>query len=342
MSDLGAKPQVRIDPLTGARVIVAAARANRPNGMLVPAADPPIDSESDPFAEGHEHRTPPEVFADRPDGSAPDTPGWRLRCVPNRYPVLDIDGSGEPAEDSLGMTRGMPELLQTGSATGAHELIVNDPRPILSLAELDAPTLENVLRVWALRIKAHSENAAHVHLSLNEGIVAGATIPHTHAQAYALPFVPPNVARERERMRAYFEHTQGRNLLEDLVVEEVRKNERIVAIDESAVLLAPFASASAYRLMIVPRRVEARFEESEHRGAAMLHRTLAALTERFGVTPSFNLWVRTAPADAESFCWRIEIAPRFTQPAGFEMGTGTAINSISPEQAAAELREVIA
>lgn len=337
-----AAAEVRIDPLNGLRVLVAGGRAERTGALLMPGEASPIDRASDPFAEGNEAMTPPEIDADRPEGSAPDTPGWRVRCVPNMYPALDQSpATADEIVDPLGVARGMPQLLVAGPAHGAHEVIVNHPEPIHSLSELSADELANVLRVWARRIGAHSNEAAYVHLSLNEGAIAGATIDHTHAQVYALAFVPPLIARERERMRAYFEHTQGRNLIEDLLVEEVRAANRLIAIDASAALIAPFAAASPYRMTILPRRPESRFDQSQDRGAGMLFAALRALREHFGAIPPLNLWVRTAPRDATSFCWRIELAPRVVQPAGFEMGTGAAINPVPPEVSAGHLRSAL-
>lgn len=342
-SGSGPAPEVRIDPLNGLRVLVAAARAERPNAMLEPSGQRPIDSESDPFAEGNEAMTPPEVWADRPDGSAADGPGWRVRSVPNLFPVLaQDDGQLTDVVDRLGISPGMPELLVSGPAHGAHEVIVNTARSVGSLSDLSEQELEWALRGWAKRVAAHGDHSAYVHLGVNERIEAGATLEHSHAQLWALEFVPPLIARERERQRAYFEHTQGRRLMEDLLIEEVRGGERVVAIDESAVLIAPFASASPYRLAVVPRKAEPRFDQSDSCGVAMVYAGLAALRRRFGAAPPLNLWLRTAPRDAESFIWRIEIAPRLAQPAAFELGTGTGINSVPPELAAAELREALA
>ena len=92
-------------------------------------------------------------------------------------------------------------------------------------------------------------------------------LPHTHAQLYALDFVPAEVARERERFGAYATRTMGENLLGNLVAEEVRRRERIVAIDEEAVLIAPYASMLPYQLMLAPRRPRARFEDEGPLGA---------------------------------------------------------------------------
>ena len=82
-----------------------------------------------------------------------------------------------------------------------------------------------------------------------------------------------------------------------------------------------------------------RFEDDGPLGAALLHDGLRRLARRFGANPPLNLWVRTAPRDAEHFCWRIDVVPRLTNVAGLELGTGVHLNIVAPEQAAAELRE---
>lgn len=341
-----ATPEVRIDPLTGLRVLVAGGRATRPGGLPSFDDPPPIDAASDPFAEGNESKTPPEVWADRPGGGAPDTPGWRVRSVPNLYPALaqrfgEADGESEPA-DPLAVSHGMPRLLDAAApAYGDHEVIVNNPRQVQSLSELSAEELAVTLAGWAGRIEHHRANpaVAYPHLCVNEGKSAGASLPHSHAQLYVLPFVPAGVARERERMRSYYEQTQGRSLMEDLLADEVRAADRLVSIDDDAALIAPYAAGTPYRLWVVPRGREDRFEQSAHRGAAMLFTAFAALRSALGASPPLNLWIRAAPPGAEGFGWRIEIAPRIGQPAGMELGTGVNINAVPPEAAAATLRD---
>ena len=131
----------------------------------------------------------------------------------------------------------------------------------------------------------------------------------------------------------------GQQLLDDLVAEEVRRRERVVAIDDEAVLLPPTPRSLPYQLMLVPRRPRMRFEDDGPTCAAMLHDALARLARRFGASPPLNLWIRTAPRGAEHFCWRIDIVPRLTVLAGLELGQRRAAVSVTPEQAAAELRE---
>jgi UDPglucose--hexose-1-phosphate uridylyltransferase len=191
------------------------------------------------------------------------------------------------------------------------------------------------------RRNSGTEGAAYVQLIVNEGAGAGASLPHTHAQLYALPFVPATVARERERFGAYRERTGGNSLLGDVLVEEVRRRERLVAIDEEAALICPWASRSPFELRVIPRREAARFEE-DGGGGAMIHTALRALAARFGGdSPELNLWVRTAPHGAEHFHWHVDIAPRLSLKAAFEFATGVDINTYPPERAAADLREAL-
>jgi UDPglucose--hexose-1-phosphate uridylyltransferase len=327
-------PEIRVDPLSGHKTIVADERAARPgSGLQAPLADPPIDPERDPFLEGHEDRTPPELDALRPGESAPDTPGWAVRVVPNLFPALSPDASAPPREARV-------DLFASAPATGHHEVIVATPRAAGSLAELDSAELELAMTMWRRRMAHHAAHgAACVHLFVNDGRAAGASQPHTHAQLVALDFVPVLVARERERFGAYATTTMGGNLLADLVQEEVRLGERIVAIDDEAVVLAPYASAAPYQLLIAPRRPAMRFEDEGPLAAAALHDALARLTRRFGRPPPLNLWVRTAPRGAEHYCWRIDIRPRLAQQAGLELGTGMDLNPVAPERAARELRD---
>jgi UDPglucose--hexose-1-phosphate uridylyltransferase len=328
-------PELRIDPLSGDATIVAGERSRRPGGA--PGLSPeqleeaPLDRASDPFAEGNEDRTPPELYAVRHDGSEPDSPGWTVRVVENLYPALARNGEmSANAADS--------ELLHARPATGAHEVIVNAPDSVYALAQLPAEQVCAAVDVWRERMRAHADSA-YVALIVNEQRQGGASLGHTHAQLYALDFVPAAVARERERVNAYATRTMGQSLLEDLIAEEVRLGERVVAIDDEAVLVAPYASRMPFQLMLAPRRPRVRFEDDGPTGARLLHDGLQRLQRHLGASPPLNLWVRTAPRGAEHFCWHIEIAPRLVHLAGLELSTGVNLNIVAPEHAAALLRD---
>ncbi|HEY5193430.1 MAG TPA: DUF4921 family protein [Solirubrobacteraceae bacterium] len=346
-------PEIRVDPLSGHKVIIAGERSERPGGEPRCPGPSPIDVDKDPFAEGHEDRTPPELYAVRPDGGqtggnadtrgttggdasgsaggVANAPGWTVRVVPNLYPALTPDSASVAAD-------AQPDLFCAMPASGAHEVIVNAPESVQSLAELPPERLAGAMEVWRKRMRAHADSA-YVQLIVNERREAGASLEHTHSQLYALDFVPAEVARERERCGAYATRTMGRSLLEDLVAEEVRRGERIVAIDEEAVLMAPYGSSMPFQLMLAPRAPRMRFEDNGPVGAALLHDGLTRLARHFGSSPPLNMWVRTAPRGAEHFCWRIDVAPRLTHLAGLELSTGVKLNIVAPEHAAAVLRE---
>jgi UDPglucose--hexose-1-phosphate uridylyltransferase len=349
-------PEIRIDQLTGARSILAPGRAERPDAFDPRPTEPrPGAAERCPFCEGREDRTPPEVWAVRPGGGAADTPGWTARSVPNLYPVLGAVANGEQAAGSgqrtetgfassidplAGSARGAePDLFRSQPATGAHEVIVSTPEHAISLGQLSEERLAGAVAAWRQRMRAHAD-AAYLHLIVNEGQEAGGSLEHTHAQLYALDFVPAAIARERERATAYHERTQGSHLLGDVATEEVRRRERLVAFDDDTLLICPWASSSPFELRLIPRRPRPRFEDDEI-GAAMIATALRALRGALGELPQFNLWVRTAPRRTEEFCWHIDIVPRLTIRAGFELGTGVEINVYPPEQAASDLRAAI-
>jgi UDPglucose--hexose-1-phosphate uridylyltransferase len=272
--------------------------------------------------------------------------------VPNLYPALGGDGgsSSPPAAEAgafasagdplLASKRaGEPDLFSSLPAAGAHEVLINSPEHLTAMAELGDEQFAAAIATWRERMRAHGE-ASYLQLIVNEGGGAGASLEHTHAQLYALPFVPAAVARERERVGAYGERTAGGGLLSDVLVEEVRRGERLVAIDDEAALVCPWASHSPFELRVIPRRETARFEEGEA-GAAMIATAMRALAKLFDGPPELNLWVRTAPRGAEQFHWHVDIAPRLTIKAGFELGTGVDINVYPPERAASDLRECL-
>jgi UDPglucose--hexose-1-phosphate uridylyltransferase len=301
------------------------------------------------------------VYAVRRDGGERDTPGWTSRVVPNLYPALAAEGGeGDPAGASASSATGgeagafasagdpllesqragEPNLFVSLPAVGGHEVIVNAPEHVTAMAELSEERFAGAIATWRERMRSHA-GSAYVQVVVNEGSIAGASLPHTHAQLYALPFVPPAMARERERAGAYGERTAGGGLLSDVLVEEVRRRERLVAIDDEAALICPWASRSPYELRVVPRQAEASFAASDA-GAAMIRTALRALAERFGGPPELNLWVVTAPRGTEQFHWHVDIAPRLSIKAGFELGTGVDINVYPPERAASDLREALA
>jgi UDPglucose--hexose-1-phosphate uridylyltransferase len=250
----------------------------------------------------------------------PETPGF--------VPILDR-AARQPEPSAH------PDLFWAGPATGTHELL-EVSEPVESLGELSPGQLADVIDGWRERMRAHGD-AACLHLFADErpGARAG-------AQLLALEFVPALIARERERFRGYATRTMGGNLLADLLQNEVRLRERLVTVDGEAVLLSAYAARAPYQLMIVPRTPRMRFEDDGATGAAMLHEALRRLAVVLGSIPALSLWVRTAPQGAEHFCWRIDVLPQLpgsSADGGLGAGAGLAFNPVSPEAAAAALRD---
>ena len=235
-----------------------------------------------------------------------------------------------------------PTCSASTPASGFHEVIIHSPRHRTSLGQLDDGELAAAVAGWRTRMRDHAADSVYAQLIVNEGKEAGASLEHSHAQLYALGFVPTAIARERERFISYNQHTMGGDLLAAIASEEVRRKERLVAIDDEALLICPWASHSPFELRIVPRSPAPSFEEDGEVGVAMLRTALAALTARFDRVPELNLWTITAPRGADQFHWHIDIAPRIGIRAGFEMSTGVDLNVFPPERAAAELREALA
>ena len=256
-----------------------------------------------------------------------------------RAPVRGLPGGppGEGPRDPLAAEHGEADLFPSRPAVGAHEVIVNAPQAVASLVALEPGQAARAMEAWRTRMRAHSE-ASYVHLIVNEGRRAGASLPHTHAQLYALAFVPAAVARERERFTAYANRTHGRDLLADVLQEEVRRRERIVAIDGEAVALCPFASRVPFQVQLVPRQPRRRFEDDGPLASGLLQEVLRRLGSVLGGAPALNMWVRTAPRGAEHFCWRIDVLPRLVNDAGLELGLGLHLNVLGPERAAELLR----
>ena len=218
-------------------------------------------------------------------------------------------------------------------------MIVNAPEPVVALSDLAPEQLAAAMETWRARMRAHA-GAACRHLIVNERPEAGASLPHTHAQLFALGFVPAAIARERERFSAYAVRTMGSNLLGDLVQEEVRRRVRIVAIDDEAVLMAPWASQVPFQLMLAPRRPAARFEDDGPLGAALLHDALSRLRRLLRRAAAAEPVGAHRPAGRGAVLLADRRAARgsATGP-GSSSARGSQLCTVAPEDAAAQLKE---
>jgi UDPglucose--hexose-1-phosphate uridylyltransferase len=327
-SNVPRMPELRYDAIGGQAVIVAVERAARP--FTVAPAEDSLSVPSDcPFCAERETMTPPEVH--RIGEGEPDSPGWRVRVVPNLYPIV----APAPAEHaSSDHSRGGTVT----PATGAHEVVVLSPDHHASFGRLDDTAATEVLTVIRDRVRHHlGDGHSYVQAFVNQGRAAGASIAHPHAQIVALDLVPPAVESGVERFIA---------ARVDLVARELSdaRRDALVVVDGPALAWSPFAAGSPYAMRVAHRSTRARFDDAtdaEVRVVAIaLRDALAALHALLG-EPAYNVVVRTAPPalPAGEFHWYLDIVPRIGVVAGFEQGTGILVNVTPPEQAAAQLRE---
>jgi UDPglucose--hexose-1-phosphate uridylyltransferase len=349
-------PEYRTDPITGRTVIIAEGRAARPQEFAVRSL--PRDATSCPFCPGHEAETPGEVFAIRSDQSRPDAPGWRIRAVPNKYPALDL-GVPRP-ESAMGVLLSSTPFADAERATpayGRHEVLVESPRHITLTSDLSDDELADVFRATINRILAMyaDPKIEHVLPFKNIGPAAGASLAHLHSQLIGQSLVPPEIQLELDGAASY-RAKHGRCVWCDLIKQErqlaapaspfaPRKGgHRIVLESPQYIAFCPFASRFAYETWILPRQHACRFEEIDEPALselARVARSIIARLETLQDEPAYNYVFHSAPRsalDGSRYHWQLQILPRATGIAGFELGAGIHINPTSPESAAARLR----
>lgn len=324
----------RADPVTGQWVIVASDAPVRRRDFDLDEHPPESDGPC-PLCEGQEQAAGREILAVR-HGTAGDGPGWDLRVVPNRVPVLRVEAGGDAVTDGL---------LQHQPGLGAHEVVVESPRHDASWFTMTDAALTRVLTAWRDRI-ADLRRDTRMTAALafkNHGAKAGARLAHPHSQVVAMPRVPPRLDDELRGAERHHAAT-GRCVFCDLVAHEITAGARIVTTTPDCVALAPYASRSPFEVWLVPRRHAARFELASVSDlaamAAVLREVLAQMDGQLG-RPAFNAVLHTAPygaaADA-SYHWHLELVPRVLRATGFDIGTGTAVNPVPAEKAARVLR----
>jgi UDPglucose--hexose-1-phosphate uridylyltransferase len=339
-------PELRKDPVVGRWIVFSPERQIRPERYRCEEM-PPTRPEDDPFLEGHETYTPPELYAIRPNGGAANSPGWQVRVVPNRFPALRVEGDLE--KEAIGFYDRM-------NGIGAHEVIVETPHPKLPLEKQSLQGVTRVLEACRSRILDLSKDIRmhYILIFKNQGARAGATMPHAHTQLIALPVTPIVVKEKLTAARAYYLE-KDRNLFEDILKAERKAGDRVVFENDGFTAFCPFASRFPFETCLMPRRQQADFHATSDADlvhlAEALQKTLAAYATALN-HPDYNLILHTAPfrrsrrpdswttIDAD-FRWHIEILPRLTGVAGFEFGTGFYINPTLPEEAANVLREAI-
>jgi UDPglucose--hexose-1-phosphate uridylyltransferase len=331
-------PELRKDPIVGRWVIISTERGKRPSDFLRES----VVSQGKgfcPFCLGNETKTPPEILVYGRNGGGPNTPGWRIRVVANKFPALGIEGE---------LDREGEGLFDKMNGIGAHEVIIETPDHAATLATLPERAIEDVL--WAYRDRMldlkNDKRFRYVLIFKNHGEAAGASLEHPHSQLIALPIVPKRVREEVDASKHYF-HEKERCIFCDIIRQEQDTGVRVIHENEYFITLAPYAPRFPFEIWLLPKQHSSSFENNQSSVYSSLARALKDNLMRLDsvlTRPAYNFMIHTSPIGEEindHYHWHIEIIPKLTKVAGFEWGTGFYICPTPPEESAKFLREAI-
>ena len=328
--------EIRRDPITGRSVVIDRAPFKRRDDFDLEPARLEDSPAACPFCEGREADAGAEILAWREGGPA-NAPGWSVRVVPNRHPMLRIEGGMDVRSDGIFATR---------DGLGAHEVILETPLHDQPLHTLEADRLWRVLWAWRTRMQDLKRDSRFVSVVVvkNHGRAAGARLDHSHSQLAAYPILPPALAEKVQSGARHLEAT-GRCIFCDLLAQELIDRRRIICDQDAILAIAPFASRVPFETWLMPRAHEPRFEETADgtlEELAIAIRSVLSGIDWALERPAYNLVLHSAPLTGEAdtaFHWHLEILPRVTRYSGLEWGSGMHRNPVAPEEAARVLRD---
>jgi UDPglucose--hexose-1-phosphate uridylyltransferase len=329
------KNEMRLDPLTDEWTLFSEARAHQPT---VPSILEERDelAAANPFLAGLEKYTAHTLHQVERGGE------WVVRVVPNRAPVLRVEGDA---------TRHGDGFYDHMNGVGAHEVIVetSDRR---ALEALDLWQIEQVILAWKLRILDLMKDSRLRSFSVvkSVGRAAGALVPHALSQLVALAVIPARLKRKLEVARSFYGQKK-RSIFEDILGEEVRTGARVVYENHGFCVFCPYASRAPFEMTLYPKRQSADFHAITDEEVVQLADALqAALLRLNGALdhPPYHLALSTAPTRTQrldhwgsidrDFRWHIELLPRLYPNSPLELATGSWVNGVWPEVAAECLR----
>jgi len=331
--------EFRYNVLTKDWVIIATERAKRPEDFKARSAAPASDSkEKCPFCKGKEDKTPPEIFAYREVGTAPNTPGWWVRVIPNQFPALSKENDND--------RKRVNDVLVSMKGNGIHDVIIESPDHNQMMAMMDQKQVEEIFFAYRQRYIELSELPEYESIILfkNHGAGAGTSLSHPHSQIVAMPITPMMMRRKIQAGEEYFDQN-GKCLYCHLIEIEKEQKERIVMESDNFIVFEFFSSNVPFDTVVIPKWHSSSFENITANQcrelAGVIRLTLKKLYTALN-NPDFNMVLYASPThekDLEYYHWHIKIFPRISNVAGFEMGSGVYINTVIPEAAAKYLRE---
>ena len=327
-------PEIRQNPATKEWVIIATERAKRPEDFIGGGEEEepiPEFSPKCPFCPGNEEKTPPEITANRSDGK------WSLRVVPNKFPALVPVGEDEREEEH--------NFFRSMNGLGQHEVIIETPRHDLSIGRVGDDKAIEIVTAFRDRYRdlISDDRFKLVKIFRNNGKAAGTSLIHPHSQIVATPVVPLHIRHRLEEATRFYDN-HGECVFCRIIEMERREKARVVMDEGDFIVIEPFAARFPFETWILPREHHATFGEVDDAELAVFARILNRFLEkliRALNNPAYNMVLRTAPSGEEGeeyYHWHVQIIPRLTTPAGFELGTGVFINTTLPEATAEFLR----
>ncbi|MEU4237583.1 galactose-1-phosphate uridylyltransferase [Actinoplanes sp. NPDC026619] len=320
-------PEMRLDPLTGEWIAIAALRNDR---TFLPAAD------QDPLAPTVPGGFPTEIAE----------PAYDVVVFENRFPSFSprVAGDAELVDDE--------SIWPVQPARGRTEVVCFSSAPKGSFGSLSSSRARTVIDAWADRTLelGASPDIEYVFPFENRGREIGVTLPHPHGQIYAFPFVPPKAARMIEMASAH----QGGNLFRDILDAERRAGTRIVAATEHWTAYVPAASRWPVEVHLAPHRDVPdlpALSPAERDDLAVIYLDVLGRLDRYypgvGSLPYIS-GVFQAPARTHRDLFRLHLqvfsilrAPgKLKYLAGVESAMGSWISDTTPEKVATRLRSL--
>jgi UDPglucose--hexose-1-phosphate uridylyltransferase len=224
--------------------------------------------------------------------------------------------------------------LENDKAYGVQEVIVETPSHTKELGDLEEKEIENVLRMYARRTAAISQNEKieYILCFKNQGSKAGASIVHAHSQVFATNILPPDIHEELGLAQSY-RIAKGNCPYCDIIRKEM-KTERKIYEDSFVAALAPYASEFHYEAWIFTKRhVDNITKFSDQEFKAFAHVLKKILVKLNALDISFNYYLHQVISNRDQHFY-LKIQPRESIWAGLELGSGLVINSVPPEEAA--------
>ncbi len=324
--------ELRQDLVSGDWIIIAPGRVGRPHDIIhklakrkrAPKRGCPFEN---PQAFGN-----PEPFL-----SYPSRQKWQLQVLENKFPAV--------RHQNLCGILAKHGPYSVFPPIGHHDVVVtrDHDKNFTRLSNEDANLVFQAFRDRYLMLY-NDQCLSYVSIFHNWGPLAGASIYHPHYQIIALPVIPPDVQHSFNGSGRYFkEHKECVHCA--MIAWEIKEKKRIIFENNEAIAFAPFVSRNPFEVRIFPKRHLAFFENAYDQViesvVQALQKVLRFLEKRLK-DPDYNFFIHTAPLknknDFQHYHWHIEILPKISTRAGFELGTGVEINAVDPDEAAKLLK----